>query len=65
MSEIASKMAIQVGASLLEKEKGGRGVLLAGTPGVTPGNVVILGVGTVGINDAKIAIRNRCQIKHS
>ena len=56
MSEIAGRMAIQVGASLLEKENGGRGVLLAGVPGVAPGNVVILGAGTVGINAAKIAI---------
>jgi len=56
MSEIAGRMAIQVGASLLEKGKGGRGVLLAGVPGVAPGNVVILGAGTVGINAAKIAM---------
>ena len=56
MSEIAGRMAIQVGASLLEKGKGGRGVLLAGVPGVAPGNVVILGAGTVGVNAAKIAM---------
>jgi alanine dehydrogenase len=56
MSEIAGRMAVQVGASLLEKEKGGRGVLLAGVPGVAPANVTILGAGTVGINAAKIAI---------
>jgi alanine dehydrogenase len=55
MSEIAGKMAIQVGASYLEKEKGGIGVLLGGVPGVAPGRVVILGAGTVGINAAKIA----------
>ena len=56
MSEIAGRMAIQVGASFLEKEKGGRGVLLSGVPGVIPGNVVILGAGTVGMNAAKIAV---------
>jgi len=56
MSEIAGRMAIQVGASYLEKGKGGRGVLLGGVPGVAPGNVVILGAGTVGMNAAKIAI---------
>jgi alanine dehydrogenase len=56
MSEIAGRMAVQVGASFLEKEKGGRGVLLAGVPGVAPANVTILGAGTVGINAAKIAI---------
>ncbi len=56
MSEIAGRMAIQVGAAHLQKENGGRGVLLAGVPGVAPGNVVILGGGTVGINAAKIAV---------
>jgi len=56
MSEIAGRMSIQVGASCLEKEKGGRGVLLGGVPGVAPGNIVILGGGTVGMNAAKIAI---------
>jgi alanine dehydrogenase len=56
MSEIAGRMSIQVGAAHLEKEKGGRGVLLAGVPGVAPGNVVILGGGTVGTNAAKIAV---------
>lgn len=56
MSEIAGRMSIQVGAAHLEKERGGRGVLLAGVPGVAPGSVVILGGGTVGINAAKIAV---------
>lgn len=56
MSEIAGRMAVQVGASYLEKGKGGRGVLLGGVPGVSPGSVVILGAGTVGFNAAKIAI---------
>jgi alanine dehydrogenase len=56
MSEVAGRMAIQVGAHCLEKEKGGKGVLLAGVPGVRPGRVTILGGGTVGANAAKMAI---------
>ena len=55
MSEVAGRMAIQVGASQLEKERGGRGVLLGGIPGVRPANVTILGGGVVGLNAAKIA----------
>ncbi len=55
MSEVAGRMAIQVGASCLEKARGGRGVLLGGVPGVDPGNVLILGGGTVGIHAAKMA----------
>lgn len=56
MSLIAGRMATQIGASLLEKERGGRGVLLSGAPGVKQGNVVILGAGTVGENALKIAV---------
>jgi len=56
MSEIAGKMAIQVGASFLEKEHGGRGILLGGVPGVKRGSVVIIGAGIVGMNAAKIAV---------
>src|SRR5690606_10643026 len=48
MSEVAGRMAVQVGARYLEKTHGGRGVLLAGVPGVPPADVVILGAGTVG-----------------
>jgi len=55
MSEVAGRMAIQVGASSLEKAHGGRGVLLGGVPGVEPGNVVVLGGGTVGTHAAKMA----------
>lgn len=55
MSEIAGRMAVQIGASFLEKPHGGRGVLLGGVPGVTPASVVIIGGGTVGLNAAKIA----------
>ena len=55
MSEVAGRMAIQVGAACLEKVRGGRGVLLAGVPGVAPGKVVILGAGVAGSNAARIA----------
>ena len=55
MSEVAGRMAIQVGAFCLEKAHGGRGVLLGGVPGVEPGNVVVLGGGTVGTHAAKMA----------
>lgn len=55
MSEIAGRMAVQIGASFLEKPHGGRGVLLGGVPGVMPADVVIIGGGTVGLNAAKIA----------
>ena len=56
MSEIAGRMAIQEGAKYLEKTYGGRGVLLAGVPGVERGNVVILGGGNVGANACKVAV---------
>src|SRR6201992_282101 len=56
MSEVAGRMSVQVGASYLEKEKGGRGVLLGGVPGVPPAAVCILGGGIVGTNAAKIAL---------
>ncbi len=56
MSEIAGRMSIQEGAKYLEKERGGRGILLGGVPGVEPGKVVILGGGVVGANAAKMAV---------
>ena len=56
MSEVAGRMSVQVGAAHLEKEKGGRGVLLGGVPGVPPGNVCIIGGGIVGTNAAKVAL---------
>jgi alanine dehydrogenase len=56
MSEVAGRMAVQIGAHFLEKAYGGRGVLLGGVPGVAPGEVVILGGGVVGTNAAKIAM---------
>ena len=55
MSEVAGRMAPHVGARCLEKENGGRGVLLAGVPGVSPASVVILGGGVAGTNAAVIA----------
>jgi alanine dehydrogenase len=56
MSEVAGRMAVQVGAQYLERPNGGRGLLLGGVPGVAPANVVILGGGVVGLNAAKIAV---------
>lgn len=55
MSEVAGRMAPQVGAHLLERGSGGRGVLLGGAPGVRPARVVVIGAGTVGWNAAWIA----------
>ena len=55
MSEVAGRMAIQVGAQYLEKPNGGRGILLGGIPGVAPANVLVLGGGIVGHNAAKMA----------
>lgn len=56
MSEVAGRMAAQIGAQLLEKTEGGKGILLSGVPGVSRGRVVIIGGGTVGTNAAKIAL---------
>jgi alanine dehydrogenase len=56
MSEVAGRLSVQVGAAYLEKEHGGRGVLLGGVPGVPPGRVCIIGGGIVGINAAKMAL---------
>jgi alanine dehydrogenase len=56
MSEVAGKMSVQVGARLLEKEQGGKGILLSGIPGVRKGRVVIIGGGVVGTAAAKIAL---------
>ena len=55
MSEVAGRLATQIGAHYLEKENGGRGVLLGGAPGVRPARVVVLGAGNVGWNSAWIA----------
>nr|MDH3174982.1 alanine dehydrogenase [Bacillus pumilus] len=56
MSEVAGRMAAQIGAQFLEKPKGGKGILLAGVPGVSRGKVTIIGGGVVGTNAAKMAI---------
>ena len=56
MSEVAGRMSVQVGASYLEKERGGRGILLGGVPGVPPAHVTIIGGGIVGTNAARIAL---------
>jgi len=56
MSEVAGRMAAQVGASILQKPHGGRGVLLGGVPGVAPGKVVVIGGGVAGLNAAVIAL---------
>jgi alanine dehydrogenase len=55
MSEVAGRLATQVGAYYLQRENGGRGVLLGGAPGVRPGRVVVVGAGNVGWNSAWIA----------
>ena len=60
MSEVAGRMAIQVGAHYLEKMSGGRGILLGGVPGVPAARVVIIGGGVVGTNAAKIAVGHGC-----
>ena len=62
MSEVAGRMAVQVGAHYLEKMNGGRGKLLGGVPGVTPCNVVIIGGGVVGTSAAKIALGMGAQV---
>ena len=56
MSEIAGRMAVQIGAHHLESTHGGRGILLGGVPGVRSGSVVIIGGGTVGTNAAQVAL---------
>ena len=56
MSEVAGRIAIQAGATALQKANGGRGVLLGGVPGVLPGKVAVIGGGVVGLNAAKMAV---------
>jgi alanine dehydrogenase len=62
MSEIAGRMSVQVGAQYLEKMQGGRGVLLAGVPGVEPGKVTVLGAGVVGTSATRIAVGLGAQV---
>jgi len=56
MSQVAGRLSIQVGAKALQKDGGGRGVLLGGVPGVAPAKVVIIGGGDVGFNAAQMAV---------
>lgn len=56
MSEVAGKMAVQIGAAYLQKENGGKGILLGGVPGIRRGKVTIIGGGVVGTNACKVAI---------
>src|SRR5262245_10556299 len=62
MSEIAGRMSVQVGAHYLEKIQGGRGLLLAGVPGVEPAKVVVLGAGVVGSSATRIAVGMGAQV---
>jgi alanine dehydrogenase len=62
MSEVAGRMSVQVGAHYLEKEQGGRGVLLGGVPGVAPAKVAILGGGVAGVNAAQMATGLRADV---
>lgn len=62
MSEVAGRMSIQVGAHYLEKEQGGRGILLGGVPGVAPARVAILGGGVAGVNAAQMAVGLRAEV---
>ena len=62
MSEVAGRMSVQVGAHYLEKEQGGRGILLGGVPGVAPAKVVILGAGVAGLNAAQMAVGLRADV---
>jgi alanine dehydrogenase len=62
MSEVAGRMAVQIGAMYLLKTQGGRGVLMSGVPGVPPANVVILGAGVVGANAVRVAVGMGAQV---
>ena len=62
MSEVAGRMSVHVGQHYLEKEQGGRGILLGGVPGVNPGKVAILGGGVAGINAAMMATGLRADV---
>lgn len=62
MSEVAGRMAVQIGARFLEKPQGGKGILLGGVPGVPAADVVIIGGGVVGTNAAKMAMGMGAQV---
>jgi alanine dehydrogenase len=63
MSVIAGRLSVQFGARFLERQQGGRGVLLGGVPGVRPGKVVILGGGVVGTEAARMAVGMGAQVQ--
>ncbi|HEY5896859.1 MAG TPA: alanine dehydrogenase [Burkholderiales bacterium] len=62
MSEVAGRMSVQVGASCLEKERGGMGILLGGVPGVPPAKITILGAGVSGSNAARMAVGSGARV---
>ncbi|QLC24080.1 alanine dehydrogenase [Parasphingopyxis algicola] len=62
MSEVAGRMSVQAGAHYLEKEQGGRGILLGGVPGVAPAKVIIIGGGVAGLNAAQMAVGLRADV---
>jgi alanine dehydrogenase len=55
MSEVAGRLSVQIGVTLLQKDRGGKGLLVGGVPGVGRGRITVLGAGTVGINAARVA----------
>jgi alanine dehydrogenase len=55
MSEVAGRLAVQIGVTLLQKDRGGKGLLVGGVPGVLRGRVTVIGAGTVGINAVRVA----------
>ena len=56
MSEVAGRLSVQIGSCLLQKNNGGKGILLGGVTGVPPGKVTVIGGGVVGINAIRIAV---------
>jgi alanine dehydrogenase len=56
MSEVAGRLAVQIGVNLLQRDRGGKGLLLGGVPGVLRGRVSVIGAGTVGINAVRVAL---------
>ena len=62
MSEVAGRMSVQVGASCLEKERGGMGILLGGVPGVAPAKITILGAGVAGSSAARLAVGSGARV---
>lgn len=62
MSQVAGRLAIQVGSHYLEKHQGGKGVLLGGVPGVSPGKVLVIGGGVVGANAVRMAVGRETRV---